>query len=62
MPPVKEIVLVIPEEKFNFLMKTISALTTNIYKWGFDKFFSKKLLTDLRIVKSIIETNKKEDA
>ena len=33
---------------------------TRIYSWVFDKFMSKKLMTDLRIMESIITTNKTE--
>lgn len=55
------VVITIPKEKFNFLLKTVKEFKTRIYSWGFDKFMSKKLLTDLRIVESILNTTKTED-
>lgn len=54
------IVLSIPKEKFLFFLKTIQGFMDSIYSWQLDRFMSKKLIRDLRIMKSILETNKKE--
>lgn len=54
------IILSIPKEKFNFLLKTIKSFMDSIYSWHLDRFISKKLITDLRIMRSILETNKTE--
>jgi len=57
-PKSKIIRLDIPEEKYNFFLKTIKGFLDSIYSWHLDRFISKKLITDLRIMKSILETNK----
>lgn len=54
------ITLKIPIEKFRFFLKTIKSFSDSIYSWQLDRFISKKLITDLRIMRSILETNKVE--
>lgn len=54
----KIITLKISKGKFNFLLATVKGFCDNIYKWGFDKFFEKKLLDDLKIIKTILEDSK----
>ena len=61
MNEAETITLSIPKEKYNFLLKTVKEFKTRIYSWGFDKFMSKKLMTDLRIIDSILTTNKMEE-
>ena len=41
--------------KFRFLLSTIKAFSDNLYSWGFDKFFEKRMLEDLKTMKAIIE-------
>lgn len=50
----------IPKEKYSFFLKTIKGFMDSIYSWHLDRFMSKKLITDLRIMRSILETNKTE--
>jgi hypothetical protein len=58
-PEVQEFVtLRIPVEKYDFLHKTIRSFQESLYSWHLDRFISKKLITDLRIMKSVLETNK----
>jgi hypothetical protein len=52
------ITLRIPKVKFNLLLSTIKAFTDGIYNWGFDKFFEKKLLEDLKTMRCVLEENK----
>lgn len=56
----KVIIINIPVSKFNFLLKTIKSFYDAIYNWNLDRFISKKLITDLKIMRSILETNKEK--
>ncbi len=58
--PQEFVTLRMPIEKYNFLFKTIKSFQDSLYAWHLDRFISKKLITDLRIFKSILETNKVE--
>ncbi len=57
---IEMITISIPKEKFNFFLKTIKGFKDSLYLWQLDRFMSKKLITDLRIMESILTTNKME--
>lgn len=52
------VVIKIPKNNFKILLETFNGLYANIYSWNFDRFLSRRLLDDLKIMKSILEEGK----
>ena len=54
----KPIVLSIPDEKFSFLLKTLDNHVSFLHRVKLHSLIKQDLLKDLRIIRSILTTNK----